>query len=512
MPEPKPPSHVAYMPVQTHSLSILDDEDVSNESELGDVRFVRKRSWFPSSFFTNSNLVLVVLASCACAFLVGMHTSSLQAVNVKLHVAASRAKKLREISQQRHDRELLLKASMQAEGACEDAAEGSQCYRDTQHAMNHITEHPEWYVGLHPGDSFKKFQSFMHNQRKAGGVRRCPMPCGMDSAESSFSPVNDIDSCRDAQPGEDCYNHVVYSKNVNLPQHPEWYPGLEKNSGFFEIQAFLHEQEVCPKPCTQTMPQVESQETKPTAPPQRQRSAPECMGLSPLEELVCTQQDRETRENCRDAAAGSACYGDVLYAIKTLKEGLHAEWYPGLPAHASFPEVQAYLHNQKTADSSGKCQLPCNVSAVAIAKKYAEGPCHTACKETDSRCYEAVIWVMAKGIRKHPEWYRELSLSSSFEDVQARLSKDPKGDCRNLRPCPCQTARRGDACWSAVQWVMKVGIHNHSKWYPDLNSSSTLEEVQTRLHHDRHTKCQLACKPVPWLNWPTGEDPPEEVF
>jgi len=228
--------------------------------------------------------------------------------------------------------------------------------------------------------------------------------------------------------------------------------------------------------------------------------------------LVCTEEDENIKDNCRDAVAGSACYGDVDYAMKTLKEGLHPEWYPGLPAHATFAEVQAYLHNQKTADSSGKCLLPCNVSAVAVAKKYAEGPCHTASKETDAKCYKAVLWVMSKGIRQHPDWYSNLSQASSFEDVQARLARDSEGACWNLRPCPCETARHGDACWNAIQWVMKVGIRNHSEWYPNLNKASTVEEVQARLHDDRHTKCKLPCKAAPWHKGPTGVEAPEEVY
>jgi len=326
----------------------------------------------------------------------------------------------------------------------------------------------------------------------------------MESGELVVSPV--IDDCHDTEPGEDCYNHVVFSKNVNLPRHPGWYPGLHKNSGFFEIQAFLHEQQVCPKPCTQ--PRQQQKEVT------RQRSAQEseCVGLSPMEELVCTEQDQSIKENCCDAVPGSACYGDVDYAIKTLKEGLHPKWYPGLPTHASFAEVQAYLHNQKTLDSSRKCLLSCNVSAVAVAEKYAEEPCHTASKQTDSECYKAVLWVMSKGIRHHPDWYHNLSRASSFEDVQARLARDSDGACRNLHPCPCETARHGDACWKTVQWVMKVGIQNHSKWYPELNKTSTFEEVQARLHKDRHTKCKLSCKPAPWHDGPTGTEAPEEVY
>jgi len=508
MPEATQPNNVAYMPLQTH-ISIVDDEEASYASAEGGLQYILKRSCLPSGHrMLHSVLVAVVLASCLCAFLVGMHASSMQAVNVQLNVAASKAKKLRK---------LLQNAAAQADGACEDAAEGTQCFRNVKYAMEHISDHPEWYVGLHSGDSVKKFQHFMHQQKLHSGGRRCPMPCGMESMDLEVSPVMGIDTCHDTEPGEDCYNHVVYSKNVNLPQHPEWYPGLDKNSGFFEIQAFLHEQEVCPKPCTQPRPKhqekVPRQRSVPLVPP-RQKSVPdsECTGLSPLEELVCTEQDQNIKDNCRDALAGSACYGDVDYAIKSLKEGLHPEWYPGLPTHATFAEVQAYLHNQKTADSSGKCLLPCNVSAVAVAKKYAEGPCHIASQETDRRCYKAVFWVMSKGIKQHPDWYRNLSQASSFEDVQARLAQDSNGACRNLRPCPCETARHGDTCWNAVQWVMNVGIQNHSKWYPDLNSTSTLEEVQARLHQDRHTKCKLPCKPAPWRKEPIGAEAPEEVF
>merc|ERR1719195_2050352 len=140
--------------------------------------------------------------------------------------------------------------------------------------MAHFKAHPDWYVGLRSGDSFQRFQLFLHQQRDQYGGRRCPMPCGMDSTRLEVHPALGTTRCHNTEPGEDCYNHVVYSKNINLPQHPEWYPGLDKTSSFYEIQAFLHEQEVCPKPCTRTSPKSKKQK-------ERQRTA-ECDGLSPM--------------------------------------------------------------------------------------------------------------------------------------------------------------------------------------------------------------------------------------
>lgn len=377
---------------------------------------------------------------------------------------------------------------------CKDADAGTQCYRDVQYAMDHIKDHPDWYVNLHVNDDFKVFQRFLHHQRVKGGGRRCPMPCGIDAVEHQDVDVAIGSKCKDSVAGEDCYNHVVYTKRVNLPEHPEWYPGLDKKAGFFAIQAYLHEQGVCPKPCTKVKKVEHKQPEKAVN--------KSCDGLELLKKLECEEKQEESNEvECHTAEAGEACYGDVLFAMKTIKEGTHDEWYPGLDPEATQEEVQAYLHNQHSADVTKLCPLPCNATAVKHVAAHDNRPCHTATTDQDELCYKAVLWVISDGIKQHPEWYVNITTANSFEDVQNRLAEDPKGQCQ-AKACPCKTAQKDDKCWSAVMWVLKTGIKEHADWYIGLTNSSTFEEVQTRLHNDRHTMCKLPCLFAPWWDKP----------
>jgi len=325
------------------------------------------------------------------------------------------------------------------------------------------------------------------------------MPCDFHPKSNDEGSTSFGDECKDAEKGTNCYNHVTYTKRVNLPKHPEWYAGLSQKAGFLEIQSFLHEQDadVCPTPCT-----------KPhkihRAKPKKKKVHAKCKNLSPLKRLLCEEKiaEEEVDEDCEDAEAGSRCFNDVLYALKTLKEGLHLEWYPGLPVKATRPMVQAYLHKQNDGDGSPRCPMPCDRKAVKKLDEKKLKACHTATKDSDKDCYNAVCWVISTGIKKHPDWYENISSADTFETVQARLAEDPKGKCAGRNPCPCETARKGGDCWNAVQWVMSRGIYDHPKWYPGLTNQSSFEEVQERLHNDRHTKCQLPCIFAPWWDKP----------
>uniref|UniRef100_A0A7S0FCC0 Uncharacterized protein n=1 Tax=Pyrodinium bahamense TaxID=73915 RepID=A0A7S0FCC0_9DINO len=60
--------------------------------------------------------------------------------------------------------------------------------------------------------------------------------------------------------------------------------------------------------------------------------------------------------------------------------------------------------------------------------------CHTAVP--DEMCHDKVTWAMVSGIRKHPENYKGLTPSSSFEEFQAYFHNSNYGDC----PMPCMPA------------------------------------------------------------------------
>jgi len=391
---------------------------------------------------------------------------------------------------------------------CRDVEVGSDCYRDIQYAQEHIKQHPGWYVGLRPDDGLKAFQHFLHHQRMSGGKCRCPKPCDFHPKKNKREkgPNSSGKKCKDAEKGTNCYNHVTYTKNVNLPKHPEWYAGLSLKAGFFEIQSFLHEQDadVCPTPCTK--PTKKKKMDKP-----EKKVHEKCKKLNRLKRILCEEELKEKEsdkepEDCQDALAGSKCFNDVLYAQKTLKQGLHLEWYPGLPVHANRAMVQAYLHKQDDGDGEPRCPAPCDREAVEQLDESKLKACHTATEETDKECYDSVCWVISTGIEKHPGWYPNISSADSFETVQARLAKDPKGKCAGHNPCPCETAKKGDGCWNAVKWVLSDGIDKHPSWYPGLTNQSSFEEVQERVHNDRHTKCKLPCVFAPWWEKPESSE------
>lgn len=368
-------------------------------------------------------------------------------------------------------------------GHCETPEDGSQCARDIEYAMAHIKKHPDWYVGLHAEDNPKAFQWFLHKQRTAGGKRRCPPPCHWN-VETSDESTKLYGDCHTSEKGESCYNHVQYTIKENLPKHPEWYPGLSEGSSFKIVQQYLHHQGVCPTPC----------------------------GLK--EELAKQKKAEKKKEEyvdgmpCHTAEAGEACYGDILFAKKKLAEGTHNEWYEGkLSATSSLQEIQAYLHGQHSSDKTRLCPLPCSKSAVKNISKYGDGPCHTATE--GDKCWKAAKWVVEVGVKKKPQWYKgdNISLASTFEHVQNRLAqeKDPDRACKSAA-CPCASAKKGDECWGAIQWVMDVGLKKHKKWYKDLPEEPTYEQVQVHLHGEAHTKCGMPCVFAPWWDKPEAKE------
>lgn len=135
------------------------------------------------------------------------------------------------------------------------------------------------------------------------------------------------------------------------------------------------------------------------------------------------------------------------------------------------------------------------------ADHHSEAVCKMAVKDDD--CYKSVVWAMTTGIKDHPEWYDKLTKKSPFEDFQAHLAMTPdKTKCIH-KPCKtaadCKTAKPDSPCYAGVKWDMTDGISKHPEWYPDLSSTSTFEEFQNHAHHNNKTLCPTeACNPQPF--------------
>jgi len=348
---------------------------------------------------------------------------------------------------------------------CMNAKRGTQCFRDILYAKAHIKEHPDWYVGLSADDGSKTIQNFLHKQRTKGGGRRCPKPCGHIQKKDKGHQALAFGKCHDTVKGEECYNHVKYTKDENLPKHPDWYKGLPITASFKVIQNYLFKQHVCPKPCHLTQEELE-------------------------------RKTKVGPGHCHTAIAGDPCYGDVLFAMENVK--MRQEWYDPLNESSRFEEFQALLHKQGKGDITKLCPNPCDKKAVELVEDVDVRGCHTAAP--GESCYNAVLWVHKSGIHQNPKNYPNITSSSSFEDIQRRLWQDDDEHCMR-KPCPCRTASEADLslkCFKAVKWVMSVGVKNFTKKYKGLTNKSSFEEVQNFIHNEPKPKCKLACQKAPW--------------
>jgi len=61
--------------------------------------------------------------------------------------------------------------------------------------------------------------------------------------------------CRTLVPSHECYEHVIWARDVGIPHHPEWYPELPPFPTFADIQEYLWKKGHgnCPRPCTKPL-------------------------------------------------------------------------------------------------------------------------------------------------------------------------------------------------------------------------------------------------------------------
>merc|ERR1719362_81598 len=352
------------------------------------------------------------------------------------------------------------------EPGCKDVKRGDKCHTDVVWAMKKYKDHPEWYVNISARSTFKDYQYFFHQQVENDGTRRCPRPCKY----KPHSPKSDMDDkdkktkekkCHTSQPGEDCYNHVLYT-GKEAAKYPDFYSGLNGDSTHEEIQHYLHMENECPEPCS---------------------------------DANRTNSSLNTTE-CHSARPGESCFSDILFA-KTKFIEKKPGWYSGsgLTKESSNDDFQAYLHNQKQVDEeAGKqqCPAPCNRKAEVQAELLKI--CETA---RSGECYDSVVYGATKGIIEHPEWYKGLTPKSSFEDFQLHIYTGPKSKCKKP-PCPCHNSVKGDDCHSSIEWVRNVGVKKFPKDFEGFSKDSDDLEIQRLLHERRMEPCPRPCVPTPW--------------
>ncbi|CAK0835920.1 unnamed protein product [Prorocentrum cordatum] len=241
------------------------------------------------------------------------------------------------------------------------------------------------------------------------------------NAEQELRPAVEVD-CQEAAEGSACHSAVAWLRKEGLATHPEWYPGYSSTSTFEEVQDMLHGlgKAQCPRPCFAKVPAA----------------------------LIQTS----ARFDCHDAVEGDWCY----HSITWLREkGLqrHPDWYPTLQTNSNNSWIQAELHRKGKSD----CPWPCGLTREDAAEEdqtiptesiesilepehsadqttqgeQPEEDCRTAQPET--RCYTAVTFALAGGIKAHPDVFKGLAEDADFKRVQEYFYLQSRHGCE--RPC-----------------------------------------------------------------------------
>jgi len=214
-------------------------------------------------------------------------------------------------------------------------------------------------------------------------------------------------------------------------------------------------------------------------------------------------QLQESSGHCHTAVKGEKCYVDVDWAMTIGITG-HPEWYtepcPNLRLGSNFQEFQTCV--MKINQSS--CVLPCNPAGTDVSKEIEQtkpqpkpapkpgvDPCHIA--RRGEKCFAKVVQTMLN-IKEQSTEITGLSVSSTFEEVQASLHQTGEA-CP--RPCsPCRTSTEGERCYRHVLRAKEDGIKQHPGDYPGLTQKSPFEEFQALLHKDGSANCSSPCNSI----------------
>lgn len=159
------------------------------------------------------------------------------------------------------------------------------------------------------------------------------------------------------------------------------------------------------------------------------------------------------------------------------------------PSPATTTTAAADQRQQQSAAAA-----PATAAADEVAKPSTES-CHDAVP--GETCWQEVTWAKNSGIREHPDWYPGLSTLSTEAEFQAVVhSATPNkcpAPCAGVAVSSCRDPTPGDACWGAVDWAKKHGIHEHPEWYPGLSSASSDADFQAQVHSAEPSKCPVPC-------------------
>jgi len=259
-----------------------------------------------------------------------------------VHKAVQRDVGLHEDSAGSLDLEKML---MPAESDCQVAQAGSDCHKAVEYLRSQgFKAHPTWYPGYTSETSFEEVQDMLHGLEKA----ECPKPCAAQFSTSRNKAAGPVKfDCRDTVEGDLCYISVAWLKEVGFELHPDWYPGVDKDSSVASIQAQLHRngKSDCSQPCAPTEA--------------AQEKAKAHMEMASQAQSAQAQEVQD--DDCLDATIGTQCYADVSYG---LAEGVrnHPQFYEGLTEHSNFKHVQEFLY----LNNRSLCERPCPIQKMSL--------------------------------------------------------------------------------------------------------------------------------------------------
>eukprot|EP00416_Gambierdiscus_australes_P039107 CAMPEP_0171103974 /NCGR_PEP_ID=MMETSP0766_2-20121228/59764_1 /TAXON_ID=439317 /ORGANISM="Gambierdiscus australes, Strain CAWD 149" /LENGTH=557 /DNA_ID=CAMNT_0011564507 /DNA_START=113 /DNA_END=1786 /DNA_ORIENTATION=- len=415
------------------------------------------------------------------------------------------------------------------ETECRTVKSNEACHFDVLYIKDKfLKKHPDWYRGLSQSASFKDIQAYLSRQKDGDGKPRCPYPCDYEPTTTSGPRT----SCHTARGGEDCYNQVMYtSRRIN--KDAAEYGGLNKDSSFTDIQAYLHEQtpDVCPLPCGRTELDAKKAIAADEKGCKTAVKGDACFGAikwvrtvgikkhpdwfagitanstpEEVQNILATKNGSHCSHpacHCHTALPGEDCYTHMSFTIKAIPE--HPRWYPGLTTESSLKEVQAFMHEERDGDGKRVCPMPCGLDHDGEDSHHQH--CHTAI--AGETCHDQILWAMSE-VKAHPEWYPGLNGTSSKEDFQALLHFGKKDSLGRRCPIPCNeesmknaiehkdalnchTAQEGEPCHEDVLKV-RTNLKKDPHKYHGLTVSSTFEEIQTRIFNVSGSHCDhLPC-------------------
>eukprot|EP00435_Cladocopium_sp_Y103_P022801 s1840_g5.t1 len=324
---------------------------------------------------------------------------------------------------------------------CENARSQSECAGKVREGLKGIAAQPEKFTGLSQNSTYSDFQRYFHN----AGLYNCSRPCfPQEEPCFRFGPT---------YPGM----YLVMWARKALLHHPDWFPDLSTTASPKDIAKALY---------------MRGHDRTPR---------------------VCEDGEEEGHfvpaENmCTNGGPKSHCTTEVVDAM------LHGfsddpSKFVGLNVTSTFSDFQAYFHNAGMHQCRRPC-LPYEEPCVIF------GPFYPGMGD--------VMWVRTHGMLEHPEWYPDLSATSSNKDIAKALYMRGTPSCKRV----CEDGEEeghyvpADSEFSPLseRWMQKAP---HSAAYstaPSSSSSHARIAIKKRKLPDQEVKSShlKALLKMPW--------------